>query len=261
MYDHVISTLSSKAVSKITSLDSLANEQSVTIQVVNVVTKHPNQVPPGFGYLIPNSVPIESNPWRALGVLFDSNSLPKQNLQGDPEPYTRLTIMFGGHWWKDIAPEFLPTTAQAEEMARELLEHHLNIPRSDILAVSAQLAKDCIPQPLVGHWDRMGAAHDELLAKFNGRLSVAGASYHGLGVMSSARAGWDAAAAAARAAEGREPDRHFGRTGLAEFSRDKPEWVVLEGERLIPQFDDIFNEKKLEKYRGQILKLLRRNQG
>lgn len=48
---------------------------SVNVMVVNLYYKSPDlPIPPGFGYLIPQSVPAEQNPERALGVIFSSQT-------------------------------------------------------------------------------------------------------------------------------------------------------------------------------------------
>ncbi|KAK5318749.1 oxygen-dependent protoporphyrinogen oxidase [Exophiala xenobiotica] len=48
---------------------------SVNVMVVNLYYSNPSlPIPPGFGYLIPRSVPADQNPERALGVIFSSET-------------------------------------------------------------------------------------------------------------------------------------------------------------------------------------------
>ena len=64
----------------------------------------------GFGYLIPQSVPFELNPERALGVIFDSDISPDLHSTVPAEKLgTRLTVMMGGHWWDEWSE--LPVSA------------------------------------------------------------------------------------------------------------------------------------------------------
>lgn len=63
---------------------------SVNVMVVNLYYKSPNlPVPPGFGYLIPRSVPAEQNPERALGVIFSSETAGPR---GNEEAFTEIQV-------------------------------------------------------------------------------------------------------------------------------------------------------------------------
>jgi protoporphyrinogen/coproporphyrinogen III oxidase len=192
MYDQVLSTLYSGDLAQIAqpanSLPSLASIEAVTIMVVNLWYPNPDllQHNPGFGYLIPQSVPPEENPECALGVLFDSDIETGNEAKG-----TKLTVMLGGHYWSDWS--ILPDEEMATAMARSVVERHLGISQSEPFKSGAKMCKDCLPQHTVGHLDRLRKAHYELSAAFQGKLMVAGPSYTSVGVIPAMRAGYDAA--------------------------------------------------------------------
>lgn len=191
-YDQVISTIFSGHLAQLAeppnSLPSLAATEAVSIMVINLW--YPNtellNANPGFGYLIPQSVPPEENPECALGVLFDSDIEMGKETTG-----TKLTIMMGGHYWSDWS--ILPTEEVAIEMAKAVVDRHLFISPGEVVVASAKLCLDCIPQHNVGHLDRMRKAHYELSSAFQGKLTVAGPSYTSVGVIPAMRAGYDAA--------------------------------------------------------------------
>ncbi|KYK56003.1 protoporphyrinogen oxidase [Drechmeria coniospora] len=190
-YQRVISTTSSQALARCTGdkLPSLAGTHSVSIMTVNIWYPQPNMKPPGFGYLIPRSVPREHNPERALGVFFDSDV--GAATRPDEPPGTKLFVLLGGHYYDSGPPP--PSESDAVEQAKALLERHLGIPRDAPCFAMARLANECIPQHYVGHHDRMMRADEELRDGFDGRLAVAGGSYSTIGAMGALRAGYDVA--------------------------------------------------------------------
>ena len=139
----------------------------------------------GFGYLIPRSVPVQQNPHRALGVVFDSDSSQGQ----DTVAGTKLTVMLGGHWWNDFDDRDIPDEEEGAAMARAVLKQHLGLDAQPRL-VRVSLQRNCIPQYTVGHESRMATAHRDLLP-LEGRLRVAGSSYTGVGVNDCIRAASD----------------------------------------------------------------------
>lgn len=187
-FSHVISTLSGQNLSLAAppeqSLDPLAKSKAVTVMVVNLFFASTNLLPVrGFGYLIPRSIPLKQNPHRALGVVFDSESSVGQ----DSESGTKLTIMFGGHWWQGF--DSFPSDEEGVLMARSVLQQHLGVveePRASRVTMQYQ----CIPQYTVGHEKRMAEASESLKA-YEGRLRVAGSSYTGVGVNDCIRAAKD----------------------------------------------------------------------
>ncbi|KAI0137069.1 protoporphyrinogen oxidase-like protein [Xylariales sp. AK1849] len=211
-YDQVLSTLFSGHLAQLTqpanSLPSLAATQAVTILVVNLWYPNPDLIKtnPGFGYLIPQSVPSEQNPECALGVLFDSDLETRDEVKG-----TKLTVMLGGHYWNDWP--VLPSEEMGTAMARAVVERHLGISSEEEVVTSTKLCRDCIPQHNVGHRDLMSKAHWELLSAFQGRLTVAGPSYTTVGIIPAMRAGFDAGMRIARGHRQpwfQSPDKRYG---------------------------------------------------
>lgn len=152
--------------------------------VVNLFYSDPSVLPVrGFGYLLPRSIPLDQNPERALGVVFDSDaSVGQDNVLG-----TKVTVMLGGHWWDDF--ETYPDEDEAASMARTVLNRHLGISKEpDVIRVSLQ--RDCIPQYGVGHEGRMADA-SRALEGWHGKLRIAGNSYTGVGLNDCIRAAKD----------------------------------------------------------------------
>ena len=162
---------------------------AATVMVVNLYYQNPDLLPvSGFGYLIPRSIPYEQNPERALGVIFASDSSVGQ----DTAPGTKLTVMFGGHWWDDWQESDYPDHDTAVKMAESLLERHLGITDAPVLARS-RLQRNAIPQYTVGHVSRMRELSQAVRSDFNNRLTLAGCWYNGVGVVDCIRQAYLAA--------------------------------------------------------------------
>lgn len=227
-YDKVVSSLYSGALARLTgdSLPALKESTAVTIQIVNLWYPNPNltSANPGFGYLIPQSVPAENNPHAALGIIFDSD---REAAAGSPEskstPGTKLTVMLGGHYWDYLEPGLWPNADQAAEMAIDTVQRQLGIPETEPVFTSTKVCRECIPQHLVGHRARMAQAHSELYNAFRGSLAVVGGSYTPPGVLGSLKAARDMALKVAGKGylmddSGTEYDMaHVGETGLGRF--------------------------------------------
>jgi oxygen-dependent protoporphyrinogen oxidase len=204
---------------------------AATVMVVNLYYSNPNLTNPyrGFGYLIPQSIPMEQNPERALGVIFASETSGTRNLDASPSteppdseltsskltfskltsqttstdlsthwptnhqdtaPGTKLTVMLGGHWWSSWSPSDIPLPATAIEMAKSVLARHMQIYDEPLLA-KARLQKDAIPQYRVGYRGSMAGVHGELEA-YRGRIRVAGPAWQGaVGVNDCVRRAWE----------------------------------------------------------------------
>ncbi|KAF2878027.1 hypothetical protein BDV95DRAFT_589011 [Massariosphaeria phaeospora] len=172
-FDLVISTLRHKPLT-----------EYVTVMTVNLYFSQPNLIPvQGFGYLIPQSVPLEQNPERALGVIFDSDAISGQ----DTAPGTKLTVMLGGHWWSDWPGH--PSEAEGLEMARSVIERHLGI-TAEPAASHARLWPDCIPQYTVGYEDRLKEFATSARNEFKGRVRLVGNQYNGVGVNDCVGGAW-----------------------------------------------------------------------
>lgn len=181
---------------------------------VNLFFSKPNLIPVnGFGYLIPQSVPFEQNPERALGVIFDSDAITGQ----DTTEGTKLTVMLGGHWWDGW--DNYPTEEEGLELARSVIQRHLFITEEPV-ASHINLSQDCIPQYTVGFDDRLKAYAQKVKEDYRGRVRVVGNLYHGVGVNDCIKAAW-MMARGLRGVGWRERG-----TGL-ERAVDEREWVAL----------------------------------
>ncbi|CRG90748.1 protoporphyrinogen oxidase [Talaromyces islandicus] len=155
---------------------------AVNVMVINLYYDQPNLVPHrGFGYLIPQSVPLEQNPERALGVTFGSETSDGQ----DTAPGTKLTVMMGGHWWDHWRESDIPTPEEAIAMSRRLLKRHLGIDETPAVA-RARFQREAVPQFLVNHIPEMRRLSDAVREDFNSRLTLAGNWYgvNGIGLTS-----------------------------------------------------------------------------
>lgn len=228
-YDKVISSLYSGSIAKLTgeSLPTLKNHSTaVTIQLVNLwyPDLNLNADHPGFGYLIPQSVPAENNPHAALGVIFDSDREAAANVpERQSAPGTKLTVMLGGHYWDYLDADSWPDEKEATAMAMDTVHRQLGIPPTQPVFTSTKVCRNCIPQHLVGHRELMAQAHTELYDAFRGTLAVVGSSYTAPGVLPSLKAGRDMALQVSgqgyKLEEGTEHDMaHVGQTGLARFA-------------------------------------------
>ncbi len=244
-YDYVVATISPSQLSQaLQQSDTNSNTAStspydhmlkrlrdststVNVMVVNLYYRNSNLLSvPGFGYLIPRSIPVEQNPERALGVIFGSETSrgmvdvqsgsQEMSLGQDSVLGTKLTVMMGGHWWDSWSASDLPTEASAIEMAKAVLKRHLDITEAPAVA-KARMQWNAIPQYRVGHHDRMAKIHHDLSREFHGRLKVAGSAYQGVGVHDCIKA---ARMASFDIREGRDE-----RTGLESFGKET-RWAV-----------------------------------
>ncbi|KAH8155131.1 uncharacterized protein LAJ45_00140 [Morchella importuna] len=219
-HSHTISTLSAASLASLlptaTPSPSLSAISAVTVLVVNLYFRTPSlHRVKGFGYLIPKSIPESANPHHALGVIFDSDTSPTT------ETGTKVTVMLGGHYWSSRST--YPDDEEAVRMATETLERHLRITEKPVLS-NVTLQRGCIPQYHVGHNERLGRAHSDLMRSFRGRLSVAGSSFGGVGLNDCVRGARKVAKGVAEAMRGQsEEDR--GLTGLELWSEGGIKWV------------------------------------
>lgn len=214
-FTHVFASISSKSLANALANNQftkrLYRTQNVTVMVVNLFYTNSSLLNVrGFGYLLPQSLPLDQNPELALGVIFDSYATPGQDdVQG-----TKITVMLGGHWWdgRDDHPDEM----QGARMAKAVLKRHLAI-GEDPRVVKVTLQKDCIPQYHVGHHQRMIDISNDLKRNFKGRLRVVGSSYTGVGVNDCIRAAKNLV---------RNFHNGTGQTGLERFGA-KEEWTWM----------------------------------
>ncbi|KAI9739111.1 MAG: oxygen-dependent protoporphyrinogen oxidase [Cirrosporium novae-zelandiae] len=186
VFSHVVVTTSPSDVSPLPKPVfeyGITVPSSVHVMTVNLYYPTPH-LKPGFGYLIPQSVPFDLNPERALGVIWDSNVAP----QHDSKPGTKITVMLGGHYWSGWTS--FPSENEGVEMAMTILARHLGITEQPLLA-EARLHRNCIPQYEVGHEKNMKKLRETLQVEGKGRISVAGASYKGVGLNDCIRSAYD----------------------------------------------------------------------
>lgn len=186
----------------------------VTVMTVNVFYPNTSLLPvEGFGYLIPQSVPFEQNPERALGVIFDSSAIKGQ----DTADGTKLTVMMGGHWWDGWTD--YPTEEEGIEMAKSVLQRHLGITEQPT-AHTVNLSRNCIPQYTLGYAERMKDFAQGMSAEFKGRLRMVGSQFNGVGVN-------DVIAGAWRVARGMRGEGWKSRSCGLDRVADEREWVVV----------------------------------
>ncbi|XP_060814948.1 protoporphyrinogen oxidase [Bombus pascuorum] len=173
-YSRIISSLPAKSLANLIQKQhpelskELYSIPTVTIAVVNLQFSE-NVLPiNAFGVLIP---PKEEIP--ILGIIFDSCALPQNSKM------TVLTVMMGGAWFEKYfgrcsSEEHLKTVAV--KYANKLL-----CINEDPKACNVSILKDCIPQYIIGHAQRLTRIHDYISAH-KIPLALCGSSYHGVGV-------------------------------------------------------------------------------
>lgn len=171
----------------ISTLPNASLTPHVTVQIVTFYFDTYGLLPvEGFGYLIPQSVPFEQNPERALGVIFDSCAV-----QGQDDAFgTKVTVMLGGHWWDGWTS--YPTKEEGFQAARDVLARHLKITEKPV-AQFANLAKNCIPQYTVGYSERLAEFAKHMSSTYQGRLRVVGSQFNGVGVNDCIKGAWSLA--------------------------------------------------------------------
>ncbi|KAH7371555.1 hypothetical protein BKA66DRAFT_535139 [Pyrenochaeta sp. MPI-SDFR-AT-0127] len=200
----------------------------VTVMTVNLYFANPNLLPvEGFGYLIPQSVPFEQNPERALGVIFDSSAIKGQ----DTAPGTKITVMMGGHWWNDWVE--YPSEEEGLEMAKSVIKRHIGI-TDEPIAHCANLSKDCIPQYTLGYEDRLRDFAQGLTSEFHGRMRVVGSQFNGVGVNDCITGAWNIA-------RGLRGEGWKSRSCGLDRVLDQRDWVV------VPSSDMVYVKRDVSK--------------
>ncbi|KAJ4398228.1 oxygen-dependent protoporphyrinogen oxidase [Didymella pomorum] len=208
-YDTVISTLRHPDITPY-----------VTVMTVNLFFSNPSLLPvEGFGYLLPQSIPFEQNPERALGVIFDNSAVRGQ----DTAPGTKMTVMMGGHWWNGF--DGFPDEEEGLAMARSVIERHLGI-TDEPVAHHVNLSKDCIPQYTLGYEDRLRTFASSIQDEFKGRLRVVGAQFNGVGVNDCITGAWNVA-------RGLRGDGWKGRNCGLERVMDQRPWQVVDATSMV----------------------------
>lgn len=139
----------------------------MTVAVVNLAFKGNAHTYNAFGFLVP---PSEQLP--ILGVIFDTCSFPQ-------EDFTVLTVMMGGHWFESRLGS-LATNDHLLQTAISQVRSILNISQ-DPCNHQVSVLKDCIPQYVVGHHERVNRIRS-YINEHKLPLFLAGSSYDGVGV-------------------------------------------------------------------------------
>lgn len=171
--DHVISSLPAKQLAPLLTKQhpelgkELSSIPTVSVVVVNLQFKGRLLKENAFGLLVPSSekLPI-------LGIVFDTCCFPK----GDN---TVLTVMMGGRWFdqffgNDPSPDKLLSTAV--QYVHSIL--HIS---GDPQAHEVSLLRNCIPQYVLGHYERIERIK-AYVNEHNLPLSLVGASYDGVSI-------------------------------------------------------------------------------
>ncbi|KAG6957206.1 hypothetical protein JG687_00010135 [Phytophthora cactorum] len=124
----------------------------------------------GFGYLIPTS-----EREKVLGVVFDSNTFPVQNAEGEMQ--TRLSVMSGGAHFREVAS--LPE-GELERNALDALKRHLGITQMPDY-VRAMTMTNGIPQYHVGFGQTLQRIEKQATRSAPG-LFLGGNSFYGIGL-------------------------------------------------------------------------------
>jgi oxygen-dependent protoporphyrinogen oxidase len=124
----------------------------------------------GFGHLIASREKED-----VLGVVWDSSAFPEQNCSPDE---TRLTVMLGGIHRPDLLTLSEP---EITSVALKAVAKQLGINKApDVLHVS--VARNAIPQYVVGHEERVKKLEADLEKAASGRIVLVGSAWHGVAV-------------------------------------------------------------------------------
>ena len=184
---------------------------STTVAVINLAfprTAGPALFPPGFGYLIPRSVPAAANPHNVLGVIFDSDVMPGVD-DSAALGVIKASVLLGGSYWLPAngGPPF-PLPAEHELVQRALETVRRHFPGTDVpepFHARARVHVDCIPQVPPGHVAAFQADSRrvrEFVAATGVRVGVAGGGVAVVGVNGAVRAGLEVGQSFARDVNG-----------------------------------------------------------
>ncbi|GAB1863786.1 Protoporphyrinogen oxidase [Camponotus japonicus] len=169
----VISSLSAKNLAEIVReqhpILSTELEEIPTVTVVVVNFEFQEDVLPlqAFGFLVP---PKEN--LSLLGVIFDSCVFPQKSS-------TVLTVMMGGAWFE----KYFGLNPSEDHLLTTAIDHikRILLIEEEPIAHNVAVLKDCIPQHVVGHTQRIKRIHDYISAHHI-PLALCGSSYQGVGL-------------------------------------------------------------------------------
>ena len=188
--DHVVSALPARALAALVRRSDAPLAQALgtiptqSIAVANLIYAGAVSPVDGFGYLVPTHE--EAAAAGLLGVVLDSCAFPAQDdpflLHGrDPGVQTRLTVMCGGHRYRDVFGEREADPEGVLALSRWALREHLGI-EDEPLHTNVRTWLGTMPQYTVGHLNRVEGIESHLRGRWGGRLHATGSSYRGVGV-------------------------------------------------------------------------------
>ncbi len=136
-----------------TMAQPLRNLPSASVAIVNLGYKQKLLPYEGFGHLIPS---VEQDP--VLGIVWDSSLFPQQN--SFPKE-TRLTVMMGGVRRPNLVNH---AAHELEGIARKAVASQLGI-KAAPEAVSVRIARNAIPQPVLGSRALLNQVKEQLASK------------------------------------------------------------------------------------------------
>ena len=173
-YSNVVSSLPARCLADLVQKQhpelskELRGIPTVTVGVVNLQFSE-NALPiNAFGVLVP---PKEEIP--ILGVIFDSCVVPQKSKT------TVLTVMMGGVWFEKYFGK-CPSEEHLLNVAVNQVREILHI-EEDPMAFNVSILKDCIPQHIVGHMQRLTRIQN-YISTHKIPLGLCGSSYQGVGL-------------------------------------------------------------------------------
>ncbi|KAI3630967.1 hypothetical protein MIR68_010997 [Amoeboaphelidium protococcarum] len=179
-FDHVISTLPAYALAGILGSlqdqvlrDQMQSIEYCTFAPVNIVWRQRVEIllKPSIGVLFPYNAELP-----VTGVIIDTFPFPHRQ----PADSTVMTVMVGGQHFSGTFGDS-PQTADIINYALRFVQDKFKINiQPDI--VECHLNHKCMPQYHVGHSDKVQKIRQSIDSKFNGRMSITGASFDGIGI-------------------------------------------------------------------------------
>jgi len=209
--DAVISALPASSLAKVlpplssSAISKLGQIEFANVAVCGLGWRRGGIIPQelsGFGFLTPTKE--RSLRHNILGAVFDSNAFPGQtesfaanrrtwrakpgssvspcsdsvSPRADSVQESRISVMLGGAHWPDVINV---GESHLEDIAIKAAQSLLGVSvrPSDIVV---NIGKACIPQYNVGHKERVNGIELDIEKFFNGKVSVIGNSFNGVGV-------------------------------------------------------------------------------
>lgn len=177
-----------------------------TVSVINLAFASPAPpsaplFPPGFGYLIPRSIPTSLNPHKVLGVIYDSDVMPSVD-STLPSPshdgLTKISLLLGGSYWLPLnggLPSPLPSHTALVQNALETIRLHFPFQTfPEPIYARSETHMECIPQVPVGFHEEVKAFGERLRSVNKGgerRVAVVGGGLSTIGVNGAVKGAWE----------------------------------------------------------------------